>query len=271
VDVVPPKLDQFMSREQFLTKLGDIVRQQDPAHRPLADGGPGADVVAWGQSPGNKDNGKLDNLAPLQNAASHTTKPLLCKEIYGGFRDVPAMLEFFRTYYKTSFELKSTGIIVQGLPLLAWRQRPAYVVDWLSQSGPGNREKPANFLAAESPNWCDPSRPAWQESAYAQEFGRLLTQYLKSAAKPTAAAAPPEILVSGLRPGSWVWLAPADLTWGNPTGILAATDGTAWFVAPQAGRWRLSHERGEKLIELKSPPEVPAPGYAHVERVKAAE
>ena len=84
----------FMSREQFLAKLHDIVWQQDPNHRPLADGSPGTDIVAWGQPPSNKVNGKLDNLAPLQNAAGETTKPLLCKEIYGGFRDVPAMLQF---------------------------------------------------------------------------------------------------------------------------------------------------------------------------------
>ena len=139
------------------------------------------------------------------------------------------------------------------------------------RSGPGNRDKPVNFLAGREPNWCDSSRPAWKQSAYAEEFARLLKQYLRSELKPAAAAVLPEVLVSGLRPGSWVWLAPADPTRGNPVGILAAADGTAWFVAPQAGRWRLSHERGDRLIELKSLRDIPSPGYGYVQRINAAE
>ena len=48
----------------------------------------------------------------------------------------------------------------------------------------------------------------------------------------------------------------------SPTGMLAAADGTAWFVA-QSGRWRLCHERRE-APRLKAPTEIPAPGYAQV-------
>jgi hypothetical protein len=115
----------------------------------LADASPSTDVVAWGQSPTSKDTGKLDNLAPLRIAANNTTKPILCKEIYGGFADIPGMLQFFQTYYETSFALKSTGIIVQNLPLLAWRERPPFAIRWLSASGRGNREQPAS-LAGET-------------------------------------------------------------------------------------------------------------------------
>src|SRR5205814_6809028 len=101
--------------------LGGIVRRYDSAKRPLADGSSNADVVAWGQPPGKPGSDKLDNFAPLEDNARHTTKPILCKEIYGGFNNVPAMLQFFQAYYEKSFELKSTGIIVQNLPLLSWR------------------------------------------------------------------------------------------------------------------------------------------------------
>jgi hypothetical protein len=236
----------------------------------LADGGRSTDVVAWGQPPGAKDSDKLDNFAPLHNAARNTTKPILCKEIYSGFRDVEPMLQFFRTYYEKSFDRKSTGIIVQSLPLLTWSDRPPYVVQWLSASGPGNRDKPASLLAGECANWCDATKPAWKLSAYGQEFGRLRKQYLGSELKPTAGARP-EVLVSGLRAGSLAWLVPVDPELAIPSGVLAAADGTAWFVAPRAGRWRVVHDQGARLIELKSLPEAPASGYGYVERVNAAE
>ena len=271
VDVSHRKLERFMPRDQFLAKLDDVVRRNDPAHRPLADASPSADIVAWGQPPGEKESNKLENFAPVENAARDTTKPILCKEIYGGFRDVPATLRFFRTYYEKSFALKSTGTIVQNLPLLAWSQHPAYAVQWLSASGQGNRDKPTSSLSGESRELVR-SLPAGLEAVALRAGVRpvveaISEERIEAHGRRSAAGCPgigPSPRLTGLAGPAYPALA-------NPRGILAATDGTAWIVAPQSGRWRLSHQRGEKLIEFKSSAEGPLPGYAHVQRVNAGE
>jgi outer membrane protein TolC len=54
--------------------------------------------------------------------------------------------------------------------------------------------------------------PARDRLPYAQEFGCFLKQqYLKSELRPTAVGLQSEALVSGFRPGSLVWLAPAEI------------------------------------------------------------
>ena len=270
-DVLPPHASDTMSNDQIWAALGDEVRRHDPSGRPLADNSECTDVVAWGQPPQNAKTGKLDNYAPLEEAAQKTKKPLLCKEIYGGFSDVPAMLQFFETYYTKSFELKSSGIIVQSLPLQAWREPAPYTVQWPSQSGSGNRDLPTAKLANESANWCDAAKPAWRQSEFAKAFAKWFPQFTKSELKPGVSGLSPELLATGLKPGSVAWLVPSETAACNPLGVLSAADGSAWFIVPRPGNWRLVHEQGEKTIEVRPLGDIPSPGYGQVLQVKAGD
>ena len=282
-DVIPPRTP--LPREEFCAKLAAVVRRSDPSHRPLADD---SDIVAWGQPPNRRGAGpdagaapgkapgkapgtatdKLDNFQPLADGAK-TGKPFLCKEIYGGGPDAQKLMDFFRLYYQKSFELGSTGMLVQGLGLLAGRGGDSFSIQWLSQSGPGNRDTTVPGLRYELPNWCDPKSPPLADTLYAKGFRDLSKQYMKLGPKPAQGAPYGEALVTGLAPGSLVFLAPDDPAAAAPQGMLTAPDGSAWFVVRQPGAWRLVHKGGSQAIKIE-PKAIPAqPGYDNVQRITA--
>lgn len=266
IDVLPPHAADTMPYEKVQGEIGRQARVHDPSHRPLADGSSAAEVVTWGQAALNPETRQFDNFGPLEDAAWRN-KAFLCKEIYCGFNLAPELLQFFETYYSKSLQLKSSGFIVQCLPLQNWGEAHPYTVQWLSLSGSGNREQPTNRLFGETANWCDPEHPASKPSAFSPAFAQWYTQLAKNQLAPCPAGNSRDVLVSGLAPGSVGWLAPAEGGTDEPQGVLAAPDGTAWFLAPRPGKWRLLHHRGEEAIEVPPLTAIPKPGYGHVVRV----
>ena len=263
-DVPPPEIQKFIEPDAFRAKLAATVRKNDPSGRPVADN---SDVFAWGQSPETKQkSGEFDNFAPLQNAAA-SGKPFLNKEIYGGFLAPQKLSAFFRQFYQMSFDLGSSGMFVQQLPLLAGGPGEPFQVSWLSQSGPGNRDVTGLNPRGELPNWCDASHSPSTESVYAALFRDLYREHMGVALLP----APPtssELLLTGLPPQSLVFVLPEDSALAPAQGMLSAADGTAWFVVLSTGKWRLWHDGKSQDIEVAVAADAAKPGYEHVQRVQ---
>jgi hypothetical protein len=192
-------------------------------------------------------------------------KPFLTKEIYTGFADVENVTRFFRTFAEKSYALGGTGLIVQHLPLIA-RSRP-FAVEWLSDSGLGNRGTGPAVSPGNLPNWCDPSQPAWAPSPYSDLFRELSARFLK---QPPAAQAPvraAEILVAGLAVDALALLVPVDPTTAEAVGVRAAADGTAWIVPPRPGTYQLHYDGGSQAIVVPARSGSRKPGYDDVERI----
>ncbi|MCX7011518.1 MAG: hypothetical protein NTW86_02935 [Candidatus Sumerlaeota bacterium] len=263
-DVLPNHQLNFISREDFVKRIAEAVRANDPSKRPLADD---SDVSAWGQSPTGKQGGTELDYSFLERGGQRGT-PFLCKEIYGGVREPGKMEEFLRTFYEKSFAVGSTGMFVQQLPIIAWGRPDPFEIQWLSASGLGNRDTKVAGLWSEMPNWCDPKQPAAPQAPAAKLFHELFQQYMKVDLEPLPGALSGEALASGLAPNSIAFLTPAAAAVAEPQGLLVAPDGSAWFVA-QPGTWRLvSGDKGQE-IEIKPTPANPPPGYEDVQRMKA--
>jgi beta-galactosidase len=250
-DVLPPGVGQAQIPE-IRARLAKEVRRLDPSGRPLEDD---SEIVGWGQPPDNKGTGTFDNFGPLENAAK-SGKPFMCKEIYGGFQKLPEMLGFFSSFYQKSFELGSTGVLVQQMPLFAG-QREAFAIQWPSQSGPGNRDVKLSGLRGEIPNWCDSSQPPTGQSAYAKHFGELYSKYMKVDLLPKGDGLAPETLITGLPGKSIVFLAPDDSSLAETTGLMTASDGSAWCVPGPAGNWEVTsgtqHQKIQMATQVASP------------------
>ena len=263
-DVPPPELQQFTTVEAFRARLATEVRRQDPSHRPIADD---SDIAAWGQSPENRETGAFDNFTQLQNGPA-SGKPFFCKEIYGGFQAPEKFSTFVREFYRRSFELGSTGLLVQQLPLLRNPGGEPFAISWLSQSGAGNRDTPRSGFRSELPNWCDEKSPAPAESPYAKLFREQFKQHLGVELK--AVTTSEGVLVTGLPPKSLAFLAPEDDTNAEPRGLLTAGDGTAWLVVHPSGAWRLLSDGKSTRLQIAPPTGAATPGYSRVQRVEVA-
>lgn len=264
-DVPPTGLDRFTPLPEFQARLAAEVRRLDPEGRPLADN---SDIVAWGQPPENKETGKMDNWQPIKTAAD-TGKPFMNKEIYGAFKETQNVSAFFRLFYGKSFEYKSTGMLVQQLPLQAGAGGQPFAVEWPSQSGRGNRDAAFAGLRSELPNWCDPQQPASIETPFAKVFRDLFHEHMGLDLKPSGSPAG-DTLITGLTPGSVVFLAPDDPGRAEPQGMLTAADGSAWFVVDAPGAWRLMHDGQAQEVHIVAQPAASAPGYGQVQRVTVA-
>jgi hypothetical protein len=264
-DVPPPQLQRFISPDDFHTALDAEVRNNDPSHRPIADG---SDIAAWGQPPEDKATGEFTNFAQLDNGPQGG-KPFMCKEIYGGFNAPEKYAAFVQEYYRRSFQLGSTGMLVQQLPLLRFQGPKPFRISWLSASGPGNRDTAPGGIRGELPNWCDAEAPAAAETPYAKLFRDLFQQYMHVV--PAAApAAEFDLLAKGLTPKSPVFLVPEDSTTAEPHGLMTAADGSAWLFVPAAGDWRLV--QGTTSIKVRPPPPsaTSTSGYSAVQHTQAA-
>ncbi len=253
------------SRELF-NRLAERVRREDST-RPFVFGNDGSEVDAWAQSPFKdpRDKTAYDDGARLVGRFTGSRKPFLTKEIYTGFADVENVSRFFRTFTEKSFALGGTGLIVQHLPLVT-RSRP-FAVEWLSQSGRGNRDRPPRLSPGNLPNWCDASEPAWTASPYSVLFRELATRYLKRAPAAARGERAGEVLVSGLAADDLALLVPRDPAAAEALGVRAAADGTAWIAPPRPANYDLFHGRGSLPIQIKALQGPRLAGYSDVERV----
>jgi len=261
-DVLPPKVQ--ISREQFVAGLAQYVRREDGT-RPLADD---SDIAAWSQSvlKDPRNPGEYDDASRMAERLAASTKPLLTKEIYGGFGDFENVARFFRSLYEKSYLGGSTGIIVQHLPLI--QGRGPLRVEWLSESGLGNRDGGPGVAAPSMPNWCDPSQPAWNAGPYSRLFADLYQKHTDRAPVPYQGEAAGEVLVSGLAPHDLVVLSPSRQEVSVAPGVRADAEGQAWFIA-QPGAYRLYHADGWSEVTIPQARFAGKPGYEYVGRVRA--
>jgi hypothetical protein len=263
--VMPPGANSA----QMTAKYMDVVRAEDGT-RPFATDNEQSEIAAHSQSPlknPREPNGEYEDGSVIAQKLAASTRPVLTKEIYAGFRaDVfDKLSQFFHVFYQKSWDGRGTGVIVQHIPLIQ-RQTP-FKIQWLSDSGPGNRDA-GDVPEATLPNWCDPSQPVWTPSPYAKLFADLWQQYMKRPPVAATQLSETEVLVSGLKPNELAILLPKESAVTEPLGMRAAADGTAWIVLPRAGEYKLVHDRGSLAIRVRAQSLAPKPGYDYVERVK---
>ena len=148
-DVPPPQLNRFISLDDFHAGIAAEVRKNDPAKRPIADG---SDIAAWGQPPEDRATGEFNNFGLLQTNHDRAS-PSSARNLHGGFNQ-PDKYRAREEYYRRSFDLGSTGMLVQQLPLIQ-NQGPGRLPFRLSVSGIGNRDTAFAGSRGELPNWCD--------------------------------------------------------------------------------------------------------------------
>jgi hypothetical protein len=256
VDVVPPNMHNH--RPQLFIRLAAEVRREDGT-RPVADD---SDITAWSQSQ-FKSPDVYDDASGMAAALAASTKPFLTKELHVAFKDTENLSRFFQVFYAKSFQGGSAGVIVQGLPLM--ERHPEFRLQWLSDSGPGNRD----ITAGAFPNWCDPDRPAWRPTPYNGLFADLYQKFMRRAATPSHGETAGELLVSGLTPDELAILVPKDPELAKATGVRVSGDGKAWFAVPQ-GRYHLCHHNGSQEITVLAAPLSLKPGYDYVQRVSVS-
>jgi hypothetical protein len=264
IDIGPVNV---MSRSRALfNALADRVKRIDRT-RPFVFGNEASEIDAWAQSPlkDPRDKTQYDEGARMVERFTGSRKPFLTKEIYTGFADVENVTRFFRTFAEKSYALGGTGLIVQHLPLIA-RSRP-FAVDWLSDSGLGNRDTGPAVSPGNLPNWCDPSQPAWAPSPYSDLFRELAARFLKQPPATPGPARAAEILVAGLAADDLALLVPVDPTAADAVGVRAAADGTAWIVPPRPGAYQLQHDDGSQSVIVPTRNGSRKPGYEDVLRI----
>jgi hypothetical protein len=261
-------MPQNVNSAQMTARYMDVVRSEDGT-RPFATDNEHSEIAAHAQSPlknPREPNGEYEDGSVIAQKLAASTRPVLTKEIYAGFRDnVDKLSEFFKVFYQKSWDGRGTGVIVQHIPLID-RKTP-FKIEWLSDSGLGNRDS-ENVPTGTLPDWCDASQPMWTPSPYAKIFAELWQQYMKRPAVAATQLNESEVLVSGLKPNELAILLPKESTVVAPLGVRAAADGTAWLVLPRAGEYRLVHDRGAMGIKVRAQTLPDKAGYDYVERVK---
>jgi hypothetical protein len=261
IDVPPPQYVRFISLDDLHAALDTRVRKNDPSHRPIADG---SDIAAWGQPPTDKDTGEYNNFGQLQ-AGHDSGKPFLCKEIYGGFNVPEKYSAFAEEFYRRSFALGSTGMLVQQLPLLRNQGPEPFAISWLSLSGCGNRNTSFAGGRSELPNWCDSHATPSAPTPFATLFHRLFQKYTGTELQP-ALPISGEVLFRKLPARSFAMLIPEEDATAEPRGLLAAPDGTAWFTAIPAGPWKLTSEGKTVDVDVR-PGAAPPSGYSNLQPI----
>jgi hypothetical protein len=236
VDKVPMGVNEAMVAAQ----VSQAVSATDPSGRPVADGG--GDVDTWRQEIGTRagiDQDKCDNGDRMAEALAGDKKPFLTREIFGNLQ-LPCVGNFFSAYYQKSWDGDGAGLILQ-LPTYA---DPAITPTWFSISGRGNR--PVTLLPL--PNWMTRT---WTPTALSTEFASLYEQFFQPTLLDTSPTSG-DYQASGLPTVvQTAFLVSSDGV-SNPIGVTEAGDGsgTAWFVVPEAGNYKLVYTyRGKDVVE----------------------
>ena len=255
--VTPKNLSALTDTRDFFSAAVRAVRAQDGT-RPTAGW---TDIIDYSQGSTNQQTGAYDDASGLARMFQQADKPVMTVEIWTGFNDVEGMSGFFRRFYDTAYTGGGTGIIVQHLPFY---QGVGFEPSWLSASGPGNRD--ADWRVRTCVNWCDPKQPPCGREPYGRLFAGLYEKYTGRAPDVFQGARCPEVLVTGAPAGAVAFMLPADAAAGPAQGLLSAPDGSAWFVLPRAGSYRLVAGAAQ-AVEVAAQAGVVQPGYDSVQRV----
>jgi len=129
-------------------------------------------------------------------------------------------------------------------------------LQWPALSGPGMKPE---YMIAMSPvmNWFDPAaRKAYRNIA----FDGLRKAW--HSRPPLRADFAPEVIVQAIADGTpvghaYVWAVPLEGQGCGVTAIKADGEGKAWFRLPEAGRYRMVAQVGEKFYSAEVSPEPP--------------
>jgi Glycosyl hydrolases family 2, TIM barrel domain len=127
---------------QMTARYMDVVRQEDGT-RPFATDNEHSEIASHAQSPlknPREPQGEYDDGSVVAQKLAASSRPLLTKEIYAGFRDnVDKLTLFFRQFYEKSWAGRGTGVIVQHIPLID-RATP-FKIQWLSDRAGQSRQR----------------------------------------------------------------------------------------------------------------------------------
>ncbi len=257
---LPKNLRELTDMREFRTRIEQAVRGQDGT-RPIVNR---SDVWDHNQGTTNSQTGDYDDGSGIAALLRNAPMPVLTVEIWGAYKDVEGVSGFFRAFYDKAYRGGSTGFIPQHLPFFEGvRFRPS----WPSLSGPGNREADGR-INSRCLNWCDPDRPACQPEPYGRLFADLHAEYTGRKVEVFRGRTAPELLASSLPADRPAFLVPEDPTVFAPVGLLAAPDGTAWFVVRHPGAYRLVSGADSKEVRVVPPGGDFAPGYDYIQRVE---
>lgn len=258
----PRNLNQFTSLPEFVGMVRRAVNEADGT-RPVGDG---SHLTAHNQGMTARAGTGYDDGTQAAERVQQSAKPTVTVEIWGDFRDVNGVMGFFRDFERNVFKVGSTGYIPQHLPFV---ETARFTPMWLSDSGPGNRDTDGR-VAQRCVNWCDPQQPAYRETPYGKLFAEMYREQTGASLPVSTGPQRPELLVSALPANEPVYLISSDPLRLPAIGLVAASDGTAWFVAPDAGRYTLSYRGGQREIEIARRPAYSGPGYDAVQRLSLA-
>jgi len=255
----PKNLATVADPRAFSDAVRAAVKANDGT-RPIGDR---TDIWDRNQGSTNPKTGEYDDASGLARVLRQVPQPVMTVEIWTGFSDVEGMSGFFRKFYDTSYRGGAAGFIPQHLPFFA----PVdFTVRWLSLSGPGNRD--ADWRVRQRcVNWCDPRKPPYEKEPYGQLFARLYEEYTGRPLAVYGGELSPEVLVTGAPGGAVVEMAPGDSALQPAQGLLAAPDGTAWFVLPRSGDYTLRTDGVSRAVRVPAQSGIPKPGYDYVQRV----
>jgi hypothetical protein len=248
MDVLPPGAVQTT----VFPQVAAAIRAVDHSNRPLADD---SDIDYWTQP---IENGQTDTCSTDSSFITQIqgeTKPLLTKELWGDM-SLSCAPGFLSQFYADSFNYGSVGLVLQEMQLFVYQ--PVTPV-WFSISGTGNR--PSSFPienAGMVPNWITEQ---WTPTAYSGQYAGLYTTYWQPAvfsSSPTSGDYQATGIPSGV---TFTFLTPAAVGSGNPTGVLAASDGsgTAWFVVPTTGSYKLVYTNNNQTVTQNVTVTAPSP------------
>lgn len=233
------------------TRMLQIVREEDGTV-PITNGVDIRDYSQGLDDPGDRMAGRVRS----------SNQPVITNEIWG-FGNWQRSEPWLRSYFRAAWDSGSVGLIIQFMPYC--NRRRTFKVSWLSDSGPGNRDRGPQIR--ERANWCDPTRPAWEEDRFAPLLREITKKHTGWAPEPFEGRTVGEVLVSGAAPEAPVFLMPEDEGLGSVLGVWSAADGTAWFIVKRPGRYRIVQGRRSKSVEVIAQPLAAKPGYQNVQKI----
>ncbi len=219
------------------------VRAADPSNRPVADG---SDIDTWDENfDPNPPN--CDTPAGLLAKLGTETKPLFTREMTGN-QNASCVPAFFDAFYNASYTNGAIGM----LSGLAYSVNLKFNPTWFSISGKGNR--PNETIAM--PDWITQQ---FEPTPLGTQFAGLFQQYVQPTLLNTSPTSG-DYQLSGLPSDvQTAFLVSADGD-SSAIGVVAANDGsgTAWFVTPIAGNYKLNYTSGGvdvvKDVVVTAPP-----------------
>ncbi|HXJ91318.1 MAG TPA: hypothetical protein VMT20_00375 [Terriglobia bacterium] len=247
-DVLPEGLSSTTVDPQ----IAAAVRDADKGGRPIADGN---DIEWWTQSMTvPRDPQECDDGSAYAAQLASETKPLFTKEISGPpYAALACASAFFNTLYSEAYTGGGLGLVTAQ----ATFENQTFTPTWFSISGIGNRPTTSQTM----PDWMNRT---WTPTSYSTQFAGLYESYFQPSllnTSPTSGDYQASGLTSALADSVAFLIPDGGTAPGQPLGVLIAQDGsgTAWFVVPGTGTYKLLYTNGATDVTEGVAVTAPAP------------